>query len=130
MKKAVISRKKYGNMAELKVRLYLFFNGYRRVDSNFYTPYGELDIVAEKKGTMVFIEVRSRSEELCEQYGTPFESIDNAKKQSIIRSAKYYIKYRCLTKKNYRFDVIQVINRKNGGITLEHMENAVVVIRD
>ncbi|MBQ9940309.1 MAG: YraN family protein [Clostridia bacterium] len=121
-----LSRKLRGNIAEFKVRLYLVLNGYRILDSNFYSPYGEIDIVCKKKKTLIFAEVRSRSENLCVRYGTPAESVNYKKQQNIIKSAKYYLKFCSVKCETYRFDVIEAIIPQNGGIKINHIKDAFI----
>lgn len=118
-----ISRRTFGDMAELKVRLYLIFRGYIILQTNFFTPCGEIDIIAKKKRTLVFIEVRSKNESSL-RYGSPFETVDAEKQKSIISAAKYYLAAHAEDCREYRFDVVGVTVRKNGTSAVEHIKNA------
>lgn len=53
-----LNRKK-GALAEQRARDYLVANAFSIVESNYYTPYGEIDIVALKDNIYHFIEVKS-----------------------------------------------------------------------
>ncbi len=53
------STRKKGNKAEVKARIYLENNGFSIVECNYYTPYGEIDIIATKDSIYHFIEVKS-----------------------------------------------------------------------
>ncbi|MBP5287484.1 MAG: YraN family protein [Elusimicrobiales bacterium] len=77
---------------------------------------GEIDIVAEKDGITVFVEVRARSNT---SFGTPSESINSAKIAKIIRTAMAYIK-RFSPETDFRFDVISVVP----GFPPEHIKEA------
>ena len=74
-----------GNAAEDTACEYLESRGYRIVERNFYSRYGEIDIIAYKDETLHFVEVKS---------GEGFEPIYNitrAKLNKIIKTVNYYI---------------------------------------
>src|SRR5207245_9091125 len=62
--------------------------GYRIRDRNVRCPMGELDLVAEDGGTLVFLEVKTRS---TSDYGGPFEAISPPKRRRLQRPALYYL---------------------------------------
>jgi putative endonuclease len=75
-----------GFEGEKKALEFLENNGYKIVDKNFYTKFGEIDIIAYKNNTYHFIEVKS---------GKTFEPVYNItpkKLQRIIKSAYVYMK--------------------------------------
>jgi len=75
-----------GRIAEDKTCEYLKKNGYKIVERNFYTKFGEIDIIAYKNGVFHFVEVKS---------GTTFKPVYNitpAKLKRIIKSAYVYMK--------------------------------------
>ncbi|RAX54184.1 hypothetical protein CCY99_04000 [Helicobacter sp. 16-1353] len=79
-----MSRKK-GNIAEQKARDYLIDSGFSIITSNYYTKYGEIDIIALKNGVYHFIEVKS---------GDNFEPLLNVtskKLDKIIKSISLYL---------------------------------------
>ena len=78
--------------------------------------FGEIDIIAEKDGITVFVEVRARTNSGC---GTPIESISASKIGKIIRTAEAYIK-KFSPQTDFRFDVITVVP----GNTPKHIEDA------
>src|SRR2546427_12982430 len=61
--------------------------GYRIRDRNLRCPMGELDLVAEDGGTLVFLEVKTRS---TSDYGGPFEAIFPLKPRRLQRLAVFY----------------------------------------
>jgi putative endonuclease len=75
---------------------------------NFRCRLGEIDLIGNHQHTLVFIEVRYRSNP-CNQFGTIAESITFSKQQKIIRTAGYFLAVRP-TLANYpcRFDVVTV----------------------
>lgn len=110
--------KKYEDVAAL----YLEKKGCRILDRNYRNARGELDIVAAKDGTIIFLEVKYRRNGVC---GDPLEAVDTRKQRRISRTALYY-----LTQHGYgmetpcRFDVIAVYGDTNGSESIRHVENA------
>jgi putative endonuclease len=51
-----------GLSAESRAAAYLIAKGYRILARRFRTPYGEIDIVAKRRGLLAFVEVKARSE--------------------------------------------------------------------
>jgi putative endonuclease len=50
-----------GLSAESRASLYLTAKGYRILARRYRTPYGEIDIVARRRGLLVFVEVKARA---------------------------------------------------------------------
>ena len=50
-----------GLSAESRAAAYLIAKGYRIVARRFRTPFGEVDIVARRRGVLIFVEVKARS---------------------------------------------------------------------
>jgi putative endonuclease len=72
-----------GTAGEELASIWLSAHGFRVIARNVRTPYGELDILAERRGELHVIEVKTRTGT---GYGTPFEAID-ARKQEHLRKA-------------------------------------------
>ncbi|MDE5756056.1 MAG: YraN family protein, partial [Clostridia bacterium] len=85
---------------------YLKKQGYIILERNFSTKVGEIDIIAQDKDTIVFVEVKARENT---KFGQPIESITPQKVRHIIRTAQWYITAK--HKYNYpcRFDVIEIL---------------------
>ena len=83
--------------------------GYKIIERNVESKFGEIDIVAAKKGEVVFVEVRSKTGK---DFGLPEETIDFYKKKKLIENAKRYINYRGVDNP-YRIDVIGIVFSKN-----------------
>lgn len=84
-------------------------NGYRIIEKNYRSPFGELDIIAEEGGYLVFVEVKKRN---TRTFGDSFEAINAVKKKRIVKTAVFYMKtHKCLDRK-VRFDVVG-IDREN-----------------
>ncbi len=68
---------------------YLKKKGYRILEKNYRTPLGEIDIIAEKKGTVVFVEVKTRTSDA---FGLPEEAVTRQKQERIKKVALLYLK--------------------------------------
>jgi len=94
-----------GNHAEQVAADHLKRNGYRIVRRNFSCKLGEIDIVAQHEGDLVFVEVRSRSEHAS---ANPIYTINRAKQEKIIRAATVYLCRHFTRHPPMRFDVVIV----------------------
>ncbi len=111
-----------GIEGEKQARIYLRTKGYNIRHIN-WVPFGsknELDIIAEKDGMLIVVEVKSRSTATFEH---PKDSITQAKINRIVKATHDYIfTYDLLLET--RFDVISVLPNKQGTYCIEHIENA------
>ncbi|MDO8602637.1 MAG: YraN family protein [Candidatus Omnitrophota bacterium] len=78
-------------------------NGYKIIEKNYRTKLGEIDIIADDKGVISFVEVRSKNSP---GFGLPEETINKKKKAQISKIALAYIKQCNLMDKSCRFDVV------------------------
>lgn len=101
----MLDRKLLGIKGENLSKTFLEKKGYKILVQNFRTRYGEIDLIAEEDGDLVFIEVKLRQSN---DYGRPYESVNKKKQQHIVKSALLYIKSKNLFGKNLRFDVISI----------------------
>ena len=77
--------------------------GLRLLERNWRFRVGEIDLIAEENGTVVFAEVRSRSGSA---FGGAAESITGAKRSRLLAAARLYLYGR--PEANCRFDVFLV----------------------
>ena len=80
-----------GNLAEDKAVLYLQENGYFIAQRNFYSRFGEIDIIATKEDVLHFVEVKSG-----ENYELAIQNITPAKLSRLIKTANVYMKKKSL----------------------------------
>lgn len=88
---------------------YLIKLGYRIVENNYRNRFGEIDLIAEEGGTLVFIEVKLRN---LISYGHPAAAVDTWKQQRLIKTAAGYISDKRFSDKPCRFDVVSVYKGK------------------
>ncbi len=95
---------------ELFASEYLQRNGLVILDKNFYTPTGEIDIVAKDEDYIVFVEVKYRK---TLNYGNPLESIGKSKISKIVKASRYYLyKNHYSTEVLVRFDCIGILGKE------------------
>ncbi|HSW89058.1 MAG TPA: YraN family protein [Candidatus Saccharimonadales bacterium] len=100
---------------------YLQEKGYKIIERNYRKQYGEVDVIATHKNTLVFIEVKTR---ISTQFGTGFEAITYWKLKSLIKTAQVYKKFHPYLPDALRIDAISVLLDRNGQVKdIQHMEN-------
>lgn len=108
-----------GKLGEDIAEKYLQSIGYKIIDKNWhYSKNAEIDIIAEDKDILVFIEVKTRT---TLAYGHPFEAITKAKIEKIYSAIFAYLSCNDKNYKSYRFDGIAIVGLKNP--TIEHLKN-------
>jgi putative endonuclease len=91
-----------GHRAEALAAWLLRLNIYRIIDRRCKTPVGEIDLIAERFGTTVFVEVKARSAAMREM-----EALEAVNRSRITRAAKYWpARHPASAATNLRFDEI------------------------
>ena len=108
------AKKQLGAKGEKRAASHLKKQGWKIVETNYRTPFGEVDIIAKRGDMLSFCEVKTRNSDA---YGSPSEAVTAAKQKAYVRSAHYYLKNN--TDCTVRFDVIEVYRGK-----INHIENA------
>ena len=94
-----------GAAAEARAAEFLARKAYRIVDRNWTCKGGEIDLVClDGDGTLVFVEVRSRSDE---RFGGAASSVGSAKRRRLVFAATHYLR-RLPSPPPCRFDVVAV----------------------
>ncbi len=118
-----MNRQEVGKLGEKTAQKFLKKRGYRIRETNFRCPHGEIDIIAQRKDYLVFVEVRTKSNL---DFGTPEESITQAKKQKLITLALTYTSTHQNLPSLWRIDVVAIeLDDKGKTRRIEHIENAV-----
>lgn len=103
----MVNKRAIGKGYEELAARYLKDNGYVIKELNFCCKYGEIDIIAKEGNTLVFVEVKYRSNA---KYGMPFEAVNYSKQNKIIMTAEYYrIKHDISDSISCRFDVVSIL---------------------
>ncbi|MCS6770531.1 MAG: YraN family protein [Kiritimatiellae bacterium] len=113
---------KAGKWGESVAARLLRKKGYRIVARRLIIQRAEIDLIAKRDGTLVFVEVKTRAEE---RFGRPASAVGRLKKRRITRAALEYLRHLRSRPDYVRFDIIEVIGRPDGGHPVaRHVENA------
>lgn len=93
-----------GKIGEEMVADFLKSQGYIITARNYHSRFGEIDIVAESREYVLFIEVKTRRKG---SMTSPAEAVDKSKQKKIILTAYDFLS-KIRININYRFDVAQV----------------------
>ena len=93
--------------------------GYRVLEKNYRTAFGEIDIIARDGDVIVFIEVKTRTDDT---FGYPFEAVDARKREKIRKVALCFMK-KFKQEVPARFDVFS-ISIAGGEKQIEHIKDA------
>ncbi len=115
------AKKQTGNQGEALAARFLEQRGYTIVETNWHCQGGELDIVARKDDTLIFVEVKTRHADTVE---TAFLQVTPAKCRRLIHSAYAYIHLKQLEDLLPRIDVIGIALRNGQPPVIEHVEDA------
>ena len=115
-----------GKYGEKMARRYLRKHGYKIIKKNFVAESNEIDIIAENREALAFVEVKTRTighENPNEP--RPASSVNQKKQRGIIKAATFYTAYNPTPKKK-RFDIVEVyVNRKNGKYSLAEIKHLI-----
>ncbi len=98
-------RHQVGREGEETAAAYLAAHGYRILERNVRFRVGEIDMVAEESGYLVFVEVKTRKGR---GFGTAAEAVTVQKQRQLIRLAGLYLARRGGAPPSCRFDVVTV----------------------
>lgn len=110
-----------GKLGENHAAKYLKKNGYKIIEKNYKCKLGEIDIIAIKHNTLVFIEVKTRRNK---KFGYPIESITKLKQKHIYNTATHYLITNKIIYKDIRLDAIEVYINGNS-IRINHVKNII-----
>lgn len=114
------SRQKFGEKSESIAVNYLKKQGYKIIEQNYRTKLGEIDIIAKEKGTITFIEVKSRKSK---NFGNPKWAVTPKKQRKISMVALQYLKTTMQSNAKARFDVVSIISSPDNP-SIEIVKNA------
>mgnify|MGYP005855412405 FL=1 len=97
-----------GKAGEINAVYFLKNRGYRVLYRNLKTPFSEIDIVAIKEDTLVFVEVKTRSSN---KFGNPVEAVTPQRISRLKRAILYFSKYNSNIPKKLNIEILAVIKR-------------------
>ena len=103
-------KKFLGRVGEKRAQEYLTQIGYKILEKNYKTRVGEIDIIALDGQTIVFVEVKTRTDN---RFGSPSEAVNLEKQRKYFSvGTSYLIKKYGTEDKKCRFDVIEIEDGK------------------
>jgi putative endonuclease len=100
-----MARQRLGEQGEELACRALVARGYGILHRRYRTRYGELDVVAQHEGVLVFVEVRARGSG---RFGHPADSVTTQKQQRVASMAESYMGREGQQHRVCRFDVVSV----------------------
>ena len=98
-------RRERGQQGEREAEKFLSAQRYEILAKNYRSPFGEVDLIALDRHTIVFVEVRTHTGEA---FGDPLESVNLRKQRQIAKTALHYLSRNRLFDREARFDVIGI----------------------
>jgi len=115
--------RRLGSWGEKKAADYLRLHGYKIADMNFRCRQGEIDVIAENRKYIAFVEVKLRKSD---EHGEAKEFVTASKQRRVITAAEIWLQSH-ETEKQPRFDVIEIYapdGENSRRVKLNHIENA------
>jgi putative endonuclease len=114
-----MKKKQVGKIGEGLAVRYLKKHGYKIIERNFSTRFGEIDLIVLKKGLLVFVEVKARLGKGQPEWGINREKITRVQKMAEVYLAEERPEY-----ENLRLDVICIdLNTDLQADDIRHYEN-------
>ena len=111
-----------GTRGERLAARFLRQNGYKILYRNFRgRSGGEIDLVCRDGDTLVFVEVKTRTDE---DFGRPFDAVSREKQKHISRGGLAWLRLLDNPEILFRFDVVEVIIAPEAKPRLELLRNA------
>lgn len=113
--------KNMGLWGEDKAAEFLKAKKYIILARNYHSRFGEIDIIAKKQNTIIFVEVKTRKNTA---FGFPAELVNYQKQQKIMKTAQLYINDNFNAEFDYRFDIIEVFHYDDNKVNFNHLKGA------
>jgi putative endonuclease len=94
-----------GSWGEMQAADFLETNGFKILEKNFRVFEGEVDVVAEKDGSIHFVEVKTRSST---RFGSPEDSLVRKKQMRLLRAGYEYLERNLIEDIDFQFDLIAI----------------------
>lgn len=102
---ASLSSKELGKAAEDDAERFLAEKGYKIIERNYRSRFGEIDIIARDGDVIVFVEVKARRND---KKGSSTSAVTPMKQRKICLTALFYLKAKKIYGQRARFDVVAV----------------------
>ncbi len=102
--------KETGKEGEEIAARFLKSKGYRILERNYRTRFGEIDIIARKKKNIVFVEVKTRTSD---EFGSPSEAVNRKKLAKLTSVASQFIQENRFEGFSFEFEVVSITKQGN-----------------
>jgi putative endonuclease len=104
-------KKELGRRGEELALRFLKKSGYKIIERNYVCKMGEMDIIAQEKDTLVFVEVKTRTSM---DFGPPQLAVNPTKQMQLSKVALNFLKEKRLEDVKARFDVVAIVLKPTG----------------
>jgi putative endonuclease len=115
----MVDKIKRGTKGEQAAAAFLISKGYEIIQRNYRHKRSEIDLIVQKDGWLIFVEVKLRSSV---RFGHPEEFVDLKKERKIFEGAANYL-HETNWKGNVRYDIVAVTLRR-GAVEILHCQDA------
>lgn len=110
-----------GRAGEQQAVRFLRRRRFRIVTRNYRCPLGEIDVVALDGRTVVFVEVKTRSDR---RHADPEDAVNFVKQDKLCRAARFFLRHTRSEGRACRFDVVAITRDPAGRMDVEHIPHA------
>jgi putative endonuclease len=126
-RKLLYDRKLLGQWGEKRCEKFLARKGLKTLIRNFSCKTGEIDLVmVDTDGSIVFVEVRTKTRRSEKTFGSPEDSITYPKKVKLSSAASHFLATHKIEDRPFRFDVVSIVLGRTGRPQIRHYENAFI----
>jgi len=122
MGKIYLTNKELGNRGEQIAVDYLHNHNVKIIGRNIRTSYGEIDIIGQKDGILIFFEVKTRRSE---KFGNPEDAVNYIKQEHMKNSALEFIQSNQDMEMDWQIDVIAIYVSKKNKLQIRWFKNAI-----
>jgi len=107
-----------GDFGQKLAANYLQKKGYDILAEKYFAKVGEIDLIVQKNGQIIFVEVKTR---LSNKFGLPEEAIDEFKKEKLYAAGLKYLEEVQIKNENFRWDCVAIeIDKANKIAKIRH----------
>jgi len=117
-----LANKELGDWGEQIAVDYLISNKIKVIGRNIRTGYGEIDIIGQKDGVIIFFEVKTRR---TEKFGNPEDAVNYKKKEHMKNSALDFMQSNQDLGMDWRIDVIAIFISEKSKLEIRWVKNAI-----
>ncbi len=117
------SRQQLGVRGERVAERFLRRAGMKTLARRYRTPVGELDLIMRERDTLVFVEVKTRTDRI---WSDPQDAVNATKQRRMARIARWYLRKKHCEDAPCRFDIVAVIIPADGEPEITHFPDAFV----